>query len=170
LQPTKTKTIQPNNPILDRQIEEITAGLSSLYYANSLRSISNEENIKTIIRYIIAARIEANLSNSYRKNIIEALCRFSKYHNDKPFKDISIDNITAFLESFKKTEIQDSLHKWIGTYNTYNTYLLRFFKWLYSPNIDPDKRVKPAILENIPKLKRKEQSIYKPSDMWTQTE
>jgi integrase/recombinase XerD len=167
-----TKSIQNNtfSPILDRQIDEITAGLPSLYYANSLRSISNEENIKIIVDYIIAARTETNLSDSYRKNIIEALCRFSKYHTDKPFKDITRDNIIAFLDSFRKTETQDPLHKWIGTYNIYKIHLLRFFKWLYSPNIDPDKRVKPPILENIPKLKRKEKSIYKPSDMWTQND
>jgi hypothetical protein len=45
---------------------------------------------------------------------------------------------------------------------------MRFFKWLYSPDIEPDKRSKPAVIENIPKLKRKEKSIYKPSDLWTQ--
>ena len=33
---------------------------------------------------------------------------------------------------------------------------------------EPDKRSKPVVIENIPKLKRKEKSIYKPSDLWTQ--
>ena len=45
---------------------------------------------------------------------------------------------------------------------------MRFFKWLYYPDIEPDKRSKPVVIENIPKLKRKEKSIYKPSDLWTQ--
>lgn len=45
---------------------------------------------------------------------------------------------------------------------------MRFFKWLYSPDIEPDKRSKPSVIENIPKLKRKEKSIYKPSDLWSQ--
>ena len=44
--------------------------------------------------------------------------------------------------------------------------LLRFFRWLYSPNIEHGNRPTPAVMENIPKLKRKEVSIYKPSDMW----
>jgi integrase/recombinase XerD len=30
------------------------------------------------------------------------------------------------------------------------------------------KRSKPQAIENIPTLKRKEQSIYKPTDLWTQ--
>jgi integrase len=43
---------------------------------------------------------------------------------------------------------------------------MHFFKWLYYPDIEPDKRSKPSVVENIPQLKRKEQSIYKPSDLW----
>ncbi len=44
---------------------------------------------------------------------------------------------------------------------------MRFFKWLYYPDIEPDKRPKPEIVQNIPQLKRKEKSIYKPTDLWT---
>ena len=162
-----TQNIQ-NNPILDRQIDEITAGLPSLYYANSIRSILNEENIKTIIDYIIAARTETNLSDSYRKSIIEAICKFSKFHNHKSFKDITREDIILFLDNFRKTETLDPLHKWIGTYNLYLVYILRFFRWVYSPNLSQKDRPNPSILENIPQLKRKEKSIYKPSDMWSQ--
>jgi hypothetical protein len=43
-----------------------------------------------------------------------------------------------------------------------------FFKWLYYSDIQPAKRPKPSVVENIPQLKRKEQSIYKPTDLWTQ--
>jgi integrase/recombinase XerD len=39
---------------------------------------------------------------------------------------------------------------------------------VYSPELEPAKRPKPLLLENIPNLKRKEKSIYKPSDLWTQ--
>ena len=60
------------------------------------------------------------------------------------------------------------MHKWIGTYNLFRVYLLRFFKWLYSPDIEPGKRLKPSVVENIAQLKRKEKSIYKPTDLWTQ--
>jgi integrase len=59
------------------------------------------------------------------------------------------------------------MHKWIGTYNLYRLTLSRFFKWLYYPNIEPDKRPNSPAIDNIPHLKRKEKSIYKPSDLWT---
>jgi integrase len=78
------------------------------------------------------------------------------------------NDIISFLESFRKTDAADPLHKWIGTYNIFRIYLLRFFKWLYFPDIEPGKRLRPSILENIPELRRKETSIYKPSDLWTQ--
>ncbi len=60
------------------------------------------------------------------------------------------------------------MHKWIGTYNLFRVYLLRFFKWLYYPDIEPRKRPKPSVVENLPHLRRKEKSIYKPTDLWTQ--
>jgi integrase len=59
------------------------------------------------------------------------------------------------------------MHRWIGTYNQYRIHLIRFFKWLYYPDLEPKKRPKPEIIQNISQLKRKEQSIYKPTDMWT---
>jgi len=32
---------------------------------------------------------------------------------------------------------------------------------------EPDKRPKPEIIQNIPQPRRKEKSIYKPTDLWT---
>ena len=59
------------------------------------------------------------------------------------------------------------MHKWIGTYNAYLIGITRFFKWLENPDLEPNQRPKPQRMQNIPKLKRKETSIYKPSDLWT---
>ena len=69
------------------------------------------------------------------------------------------DYITAFLDSFRKKETSDPLHKRVGTYNIFRMHLMRFFKWLYYPGIEPDNRSKPAVIDNILQLKRKEASI-----------
>jgi integrase/recombinase XerD len=151
---------------LDRKTEEVGAGLQASY-TNRLRSIC-EENTTTIVDFIAAMKSEANLSDHYRKDLIEMLCRLSKYNNNMPFRDMTRADILGFLDYFRKPESSDPLHKWIGTYNIYRSYLLRFFKWLYYPDIEPTKRPKPAVIENITLLKRKEKSIYKPSDLWTQ--
>ena len=162
----KTATAVSSSPLLDRRIEETGAGLPASY-ARQLHSIS-EDNAVTIIGYIAAMKSEVNLANNYRKDVIEVLSRLSKYNDNKPFKDLTRVNNIAFLETHRKTETQDPLHKWIGTYNLYRIHLLRFFKWLYYPGIEPSKRSKPAVIENIAQLKRKEKSIYNPSDLWTQ--
>jgi integrase/recombinase XerD len=154
--------------ILDRKIEEITAGLSGIYSKNLLYASQN--NAVTIIDYIAAMRVEINPSDSYRKDLIEFICRFSKFNNNKPFKELTRTDVIAFLDTLRKTETQDPLHKWIGTYNVYKIHLLRFFKWLYSPDIEPHRRQKPSVIENIPQLHRKETSTYKPSDLWTQND
>jgi integrase len=132
-------------------------------------ALSNKENALTIISYINTMRTEANLSDNYRKNLILLLSTFSNYFQNKlSFKEITRDNLLTFLDSFRKPESVDPLHKWIGTYNTHRMHLTRFFKWLYSPDIEPNKRSKPPVIDNIIQLKRRETSIYKPSDLWTE--
>jgi len=165
LSQTTTAAVK-SSPILDKKIEELTAGLSASF-VKSLYSIS-VENAATIVEYIAAMKSEVNLSDHYRKDLIELLSKFSKYRDSRPFKDLTRTDILEFLGSFRKTETQDPLHKWIGTYNTYRMHLLRFFKWFYYPDIEPRKRPNPPVIENIAQLKRKEKSIYKPSDLWTQ--
>jgi integrase/recombinase XerD len=163
---TATATITNDSPLLDRKIDETTEGLP-LSYNRHLHS-TGQSNAKTIVEYIAVVESEVNLSDNYRRDIVEALARFSRYHDNRPFKDIARVDIITFLDSLRKTEAQDPMHKWIGTYNLFRIYLLRFFKWLYYPDIEPGKRPKPSVIENIAQLKRKEKSIYKPSDLWTQ--
>jgi integrase len=107
------------SPLLDRQIDQITEGISQ-YFNKSLRTLSTD-NMKTIINYIIATNTEIRLSANYRKDIIHLLTKFVKFHassiakHNFNFKDITRDDVIRFLDSFRKTEAADPLHKWIGT-------------------------------------------------------
>lgn len=165
LSQSKVSTLS-SSPLLDRKIEETTTGLPA-HCAKQLHSVI-DDNSAIIIEYITTMKSEVNLSDHYRRDVIVTLYRFSKFSSDKLFKDSTRYDVIAFLDSFRKPESADPLHKWIGTYNIYREHLLRFFKWLYSPDIEPKKRSKPSVVDNIPELKRKEKSIYKPSDLWTQ--
>ena len=49
--------------------------------------------------------------------------------NEKQFLDITREEFQSFLDSLRKPETLDPLHKWIGTYNQYIILLSRFFKW-----------------------------------------
>lgn len=118
-----------------------------------------------VIDYIISLNAEVNPSQNYRKDVIN-LARFIAFCHDnskdkaKELRQLERKDVLAFLDSLRKTAIADPLHRWIGTYNIFRIHLIRFFKWLYNPDLEPDKRSKPPIVENIQKLKRKEKSIY----------
>ncbi|MGB9167575.1 MAG: hypothetical protein WCB31_01455 [Nitrososphaeraceae archaeon] len=61
--------------------------------------------------------------------------------------------------------------KWIGTYNVRQIILNKFFRWLYNPE-EPDqrKRITLAVMKGIKQLSRKEKTLYKNSDLWTNEE
>jgi integrase len=118
----------------------------------------------TIDRYLEALDIEVNPSNSYKIITRKVLTKLSKFHHDKSFPDMKREDILAYLASLKN---DNKMHSWIGTYNLQLVVLIRFFKWLSNPTLEPKQRPKPAVVQNIPQLKRKEVSIYKPSDLWT---
>ena len=39
------------------------------------------------------------------------------FHNNKPFNEITQEDIFSYLDTIRKTENEDPLHRWIGTYN-----------------------------------------------------
>lgn len=132
-----------------------------------LFSITNKNNVMKLIGYIEALKSEVNPTEIYTMSIVDLLSRFSKFHNDKDIDKMSKEDIVSFLDSFRKSEANDPQHKWIGTYNLFLQHLLRFYKWIYFPQIEPKKRPKPNVIQNIMQLRRKEKSIYKPADLWT---
>ena len=64
------------------------------------------------------------------------------------------------MNRFRKQDSEDPTHKWIGTYNSNLIHVVKFFKWLHYPNIEPTKRLKLEVVQNFPKLRRLEISDY----------
>lgn len=126
-----------------------------------------KSNHQLINEYLEAMKIEINLSHNYKSITLSALTKLSQFHNDKAYVKITNNDIIAHLNFLRKSESIDPLHRWIGTYNLHLAILSRFFKWLYNPEVGPKKRPKPVVVQNIPLLRRKEVSIYKPTDLWT---
>ena len=149
---------------IENTIKELE--LTGSYTKNLL--LASGYNISDIINYITAMKTEVNYSGQYGKcKLFECYADFPSIIIINHLKKYHEINIIKFLDSLRKSEPQDPLHKWIGTYNLYRMYLLRFFRWYFSPGLEHGKRPKPAVMENIPKLRRKETSIYKPSDLWS---
>lgn len=151
---------------LENKIENAVEGLPTQVF-RKLRSVKNNGNVIIIADYVNAMKTEINLSDNYRACVIKTLSRLSEFHNHTDFSLMTRSDLLSFLDSRRKIESEDWQHRWIGTYNTYRIYLIRFFKWLTNPELPPQDRPKPSSIENIPHLKRKEVSIYKPSDLWT---
>jgi hypothetical protein len=169
---TKGRIVSSSDDVVDarlkRKIEYVVEGLPSRCFEHLCKKVlpGSKENVLIICDYISSLKSEINPSNSYRKDTIILLCKFSYFLKNKTFKRVTRNDVLSYLDSFRKIETVDSLHKWIGTYNLYRIGLMRFFKWLYYPDIEQAKRPKPHSIENIPRLKRKEKSIYKPTDLW----
>ena len=162
-----TTVIIDNDVNFERKLDAITAGAKP-YTKNHLLTKITRENCSLIVNYIIALQTEISPAQTYRLDIINKLTHFAQINHPKSFKDITRQDVINFLDKYRKPESVDSLHKWVGTYNNYCITLLRFFRWLYAPDIEQKKRPKPACMENIPQIRRKETSTYKPTDLWTE--
>jgi integrase/recombinase XerD len=146
--------------------ENVTEGLHKYVYKQLTQKVS-PDNAASIVEYIQCQKTEINLSDSYRRTVITCLITLSVYLENKSFKQITRLNIINYLNSLRKTEEADPTHKWVGTYNLKRQIIQKFFKWLYYPGKEAPKRPVPEVMRDIPTLKRKEQSIYKPDDLWS---
>ncbi len=100
----------------DRKIELVTEGLQP--YISNYFKILRILNGTILADYIIAARSESNISDNYKKEIIKDLFKLSEFFNhQKLFKEMTRDDLLLYLNSLRKPEPLDPLHKWIGTYN-----------------------------------------------------
>jgi len=164
---------------LDRKISLAADGFTNRYCELALRDRNKltKENALTISEYIIAMKREINPRLNTIQTTIQFLYGISKCVGiSKKFNEMAKEDILLYLDNCRKSENDDPLHKWIGTYNARRIILFRFFKWLYYPNVaNSDERnelsnleQKPKCIMDIPALKRREISCYKPSDLWTQ--
>jgi len=159
-------TCYDNKSVYDKKIELAVEGLTP-FFESLLRERTTRENALFIAEYNIASMRETNISSAARKNNIQTLVEFTEFLSQKDFREMTREDVLLYLDSLRRPDASDPLHRWIGTYNLRRVIIVRFFKWLYYPGIEPDKRAKPSVVKNIPSFKRREKSIYKPSDLWT---
>jgi integrase len=162
--------IEREDPNFDRKLDLITAGANPFLKEHLLTKVTRE-NCLTIINYVLAMQTETEVSEHYRINTVLNLKKLAEFYKTKSFSKMTRQDIVEYLDRLRKPESVDPLHQWIGTYELTRVTLLRFFKWLHCPNrneVSPRNRPTPDVMLNIPQIKRREISIYKPTDLWTE--
>jgi len=149
----------------DFELQEDGLGLSK-GLTRRLKAIG-EDNVGVICDYIKCLGNEIRLSENYKKLNVTVLVYLSGYHANKKFREMTKEDNLAYLTSLRKSEDIDPLHRSIATYNLYLIVVSRFFKWIHYSKLSPKERPRPSCVD-IPHLKRREQSVYKPTDLWTQ--
>ena len=117
------------------------------YIKRILKDIFNNslENAKNICDFIIAEQNEINIKESTAEWHVKVLGQLLKFHNFKDFKAITKEDILNYLNSLRKSAEEDPTNKSIGNRNNKQRVLLKFFKWLYNPDIDFKSRQTPDV-------------------------
>ncbi len=118
-----------------RALDLVTAG-GHAYIKDHLLHRITRDNCLVIINYVLGLMTEVNPSQDYRLNTIGRLKHLAEHYNPKSFRELTREDIVAYLDSFRKPESVDPLHKWIGTYELTRIMLLRFFRWLNAPDVE----------------------------------
>ena len=129
-----------------------------------------DKNSFPVVEFLYAKMREGNLKPASRASTIDRLCQLSLFYNNKPFNGITQEDIFSYLDTIRKTENEDPLHKWVGTYNISIIKILSFFRWLYQPLLHSNDRSTPEFLNNLRCIKRKEKTTLSAKDLWTTEE
>lgn len=130
-------------------ITEATFGLNHHYFIKLAERMSIG-NAEILAKFIISNRKERNISNKTAIIYIDAIVYLENYHKHKDLNKIENGNIISFLDSYRKTDAQDPLHKWINTYNIRLDTIYRFFRWFYCRK--HDGLVSEAMSESNPPI------------------
>jgi integrase len=157
---------------LDLIIDRITHG-SKPYFNKALRRLAStsQENCLIVSEYISAEITEMNIKQSTKEGKIKVLIWLSSFLQQIPFHQMTKQDILSYLDSLRRPLSEDPNQKWIGSYNSRQMILNKFFRWLCNPDEpDPKRRVTPSCMRGVKKLPRQEKSPYKPSDLWDSRE
>lgn len=170
---------QLQDSLVDHRKETIKELINSIckyqksYVKNSLGNLLEKSlnNTKIICKYIITEQNEINIKELTKEGKIKTLIDIAKFSDFKDFDEMTKEDIFSYLNRFRKSEEDDPHHRWIGTWNNRHIVLLKFFRWLHDQdNPDIKNRRYPDCMRGIKRLRRKEVSRYKPSDLWTSRE
>jgi hypothetical protein len=97
---------EEDSPFFDQRMDNALDGLQPYFY-DHLKNRIPKTNAISIVAYILAMKVEANLSIDHRREVITTLKLLSQFLEDKPFKEMTRNDILSFLERKRKSETVD---------------------------------------------------------------
>jgi hypothetical protein len=134
-QQKQTRTEGQDYDTLDRRIDSITRDFSRKGINSRLKALARKKstrNAATICDHILAEQTEHNIKTSTAESKVKNLLWLSRFLNDKPFEEMTKQDILSYLNSLRKHTSVDPQQKWIGSYNNRLWYYAKFFRWLYN--------------------------------------
>ena len=120
-----------SNTELRQRITEATLDLNKRYYALMAERMSIH-NADILANFIISCRKERTIAVNTVMIYIVGISYLENFHKHKELDKMDRNDIISFLDSYRKPESIDPLHRWINTYNIRMTAVSKLFKWLYS--------------------------------------
>ncbi len=127
---------------LERIIDSLIKSLSKPYFNKILKGLSKRglDNANIICDYIVAEQTEINIKDSTKEGKIKILVWLSNHFQDKvSYRNMTKHDILEYLNTLRRSPIEDPTQKWIGSYNGRQMILNKFFRWLYDPD-EPDHK------------------------------
>jgi hypothetical protein len=103
-----------NNSLFEQELELATQGLEP-HILEHLKTKISSDNALTISKYILSTKVETSLSVNYKRVIISSLKLLLEFLDNKPFSEMTKDDIIRFLDSLRKNDSEDIMHKWIAS-------------------------------------------------------
>jgi site-specific recombinase XerD len=71
----------------------------------------SSNNADILARFIISGKKERNISRNTVMAYIDGVVYLENYHQHKNLEEINKKDITSFLDSYRKSEAEDPLHR-----------------------------------------------------------
>ena len=111
-----TINIGYNEAGISQRIAEATFELNK-HYVTMVAERMSSNNADILSRFIIYSKKERNNSRNTVMSFIDGIVYLENYHQHKDLEKMDKNDITSFLDSYRKSEAEDPLHRWINTYN-----------------------------------------------------
>jgi site-specific recombinase XerD len=100
---------------------EAISGLNNRYFTVMTERMS-VNNAYILAKFIISDRKERNIASNTIMLYIDGIAYLGNYLEHKELDKMDKNDIISFLDSYRKPETTDPLHKWI----TYIQYTIRY--------------------------------------------